>query len=212
MEFYNLATAAINLILSNPTESIALVALILAVWQGWVARKHNKLSVEPAIILYCEHVSDPKAEKWVMYLKNTGLGPAIVDEYIVGIFGKGFIRGELDESAWIELLRNSTGSKVKLLSFRAMQRGFLVGAGDIIELVSITFKKTNFDPSSEIVSALRYKTLYQERRYAGAGVRGRAVFMPIDFNDFLSFPRWFKRLVRDLREVRRLRAKSGLEP
>lgn len=54
------------------TLIIAAVALIFSVWQFAIQRRHNKLSVEPHLVVEGRWVKGDR----LSYLKNVGLGPA----------------------------------------------------------------------------------------------------------------------------------------
>jgi hypothetical protein len=69
----------------NAAELIALSALILAIWQGYVARLHNKLTVQPHLIL--ETLIQWDEPQLSIFLENVGIGPAIIENYYVYIDG-----------------------------------------------------------------------------------------------------------------------------
>lgn len=67
------------------TAIIALCALVFSIWQGVQARKHNKLSFRPHLTTW----THSEAEKgfYTVELINNGLGPAIIEDFVVKIDG-----------------------------------------------------------------------------------------------------------------------------
>lgn len=62
---------------------VAVCALSLTVWQGWMTRKHNQLSVMPAICSW-NHSDEKTFHYWI---KNKGHGTAKIDEFKLLING-----------------------------------------------------------------------------------------------------------------------------
>ncbi|GGQ30734.1 hypothetical protein [Shewanella litoralis] len=63
---------------NSASEIIALSALGLAIWQGVSTRRHNRLAVKPHLDFSSKY-SD--GETFTLWLKNDGIGPAIVKKY-----------------------------------------------------------------------------------------------------------------------------------
>lgn len=65
---------------------IALCALVFSIWQGIVARRHNRLSVRPHLSTWTHRV----AEKGFYSIEviNNGIGPAIIEEFTIKVDGK----------------------------------------------------------------------------------------------------------------------------
>lgn len=61
---------------------IAVFALIVSVWQGYISRKHNELSVTP-ILHFISGALQQKADKntteYKISITNNGIGPCIID-------------------------------------------------------------------------------------------------------------------------------------
>lgn len=70
---------------SNVQSIVAILALFVAVWAGYLSRRHNRLSVRPELMQY----SDASEEDLVFRLgvRNSGLGPARILSF--GITCKG---------------------------------------------------------------------------------------------------------------------------
>ena len=65
----------------------ALCALFIATFSLWTARRHNSLSVRPHISIV-RVIANMDGKKEGLYLRNHGLGPALVDELIIEIDAK----------------------------------------------------------------------------------------------------------------------------
>lgn len=73
-----------ELIVSITATIISLSAFGVAVWQGYVARRHNRLSVKPMLHFDFGVVKDDL----ILTIKNTGIGPAIIRAWTVTFNGK----------------------------------------------------------------------------------------------------------------------------
>lgn len=79
------------------TVIVAMVAVGVSVWQGFVARRHNRLSVTPTIRF------DTYLDTSKLLLINTGVGPAIIEKMIVTVDGKNVEEYELLHAAFRRL-------------------------------------------------------------------------------------------------------------
>ncbi|MAF34301.1 hypothetical protein CMO91_00475 [Candidatus Woesearchaeota archaeon] len=133
------------------------------------ARRHNVLSVTPNV--YLSTFIDSKACSVTFYISNNGLGPALIDEFIVSVNDKEFDRDkdviEYLRATWIDI----RGLKLHLLSRK--KREFLE-AGTKKELLSITFPippdlsgdviiNTLSDVKARINFKVKYMDLYENR-------------------------------------------------
>lgn len=65
----------------NVASIIALSALGITFWQGWLSRQHNKLSVRPHLIIHFA-IDEQKEGCLLRYtLTNEGLGTAVIKSY-----------------------------------------------------------------------------------------------------------------------------------
>ena len=118
----------------------AVCALVATIWQGVVARKHNRLSVKPVLTLYREE-SDGK-----IYIKNNGTGPALIREYELYKDGRLIEEGDVQSS--IPLLARAA----------SLTTGVALAPGDTIDLIeSRTYMDGTHVPPLE---ALRIRILY----------------------------------------------------
>lgn len=73
-----------ELLISFTATAISLSAFGVAIWQGYVTRRHNRLSVKPML-----HFDIGMTEtRLVLMLKNTGVGPAVIERFRVEINGE----------------------------------------------------------------------------------------------------------------------------
>jgi len=72
---------------------IALAALGVSIWQGYISREHNKLSVRPHLefILHCKTTEDFR-----LILRNSGLGPALISKISLFVDNKEFVFNDSD--------------------------------------------------------------------------------------------------------------------
>jgi hypothetical protein len=70
-------------IISLSAIVIAISSLAVSIWQGFVSRRHNRLSVTPLLAIDFKFTSDACLNG--IYIKNTGLGPAIIKSFCISI-------------------------------------------------------------------------------------------------------------------------------
>jgi hypothetical protein len=75
-----------NFIGNNAEQLISLLAFVVAIGSFWVQRKHNRLSVKPHLITFTDNEEDKK--RVVVWLKNNGIGPALIKSFEFRLDGK----------------------------------------------------------------------------------------------------------------------------
>ncbi len=68
------------------TTIIALCALALSIWQGMQTRRHQRLSFRPHLTTCSE--TDIANGSYLIELINNGIGPALIEEFLVKVDGK----------------------------------------------------------------------------------------------------------------------------
>lgn len=158
---------------NNPAESIALLALILTIWQGWLSRKHNILSVRPSIILTTNTEKiDKEKRRITVTIRNSGLGPAEILDYAFGKYNGEIISGQMTPDAWGHLLAKLCNLKNVKLESTQLAKSRFISPGEEINLLSATHEKPQdreFDIHQETCLAIKYKSLYGEKFYGGYG-------------------------------------------
>jgi len=79
--------------IASAAAFIALCAFFVAIWQGYISRKHNRLSVRPKLDIHTLCIDN---EPIVIELRNYGLGPAIVKDIKYEIGGNKFKSDKTD--------------------------------------------------------------------------------------------------------------------
>jgi hypothetical protein len=75
--------AAADLLTDNAALIVAVCAFFVAVYQAYATRRHNRLSVTPHLVVFTDRRNDNGQAKFVVKLRNSGLGPAIIRTYEV---------------------------------------------------------------------------------------------------------------------------------
>ena len=71
---------------------VAVLALVVAIWQGILTREHNRLGVTPHIDIFGPSVEPDEndAPHYGLLLDNSGLGPARIIDYTLYLDGEAF--------------------------------------------------------------------------------------------------------------------------
>ncbi len=144
---------------------IALLALGFSIWQGWQIRIHNKLSVRPHLTTWIN--TDAEKGYYTIELINNGIGPALVEEFLLKVDGK-IISGQGSEP--IEKVLKIILPNLKYTSLHGyVSRGYSMTAKEKIIIVAIQFLKQHFPPLEFMNDAFNrasldiyYKSFYKE--------------------------------------------------
>ena len=147
----------------NASELIALAALGLAIWQGFIARRHNKLSVRPHLsFTSCFLDEDPH---FSIDLTNDGLGTAIITNYKVQI--DGVTQPDTGKNFVIDACRKLDIPNRKSSAGRYFSNGDSIAAGSTMNLIKIVLKNDSFlerhssyKELDRIQLIIQYKSLY----------------------------------------------------
>lgn len=148
------------------TTVIALCALALSIWQGIQTRRHNRLSFMPHLTTW----SNRDAEKgfYRIELINNGIGPALIEEFLVKVDGK-VISGQGTEP--IEKGLKIIFPNLDYTSLHGyVAKNYSMAAKEKVTIVAIQFLKQPF-PSPEFVEhaynrvslEIAYKSFYEEQ-------------------------------------------------
>lgn len=77
--------------ISNLTLVVAACTLLTTFWQGYLARRHNTLSVRPRLSWNRSYVRTATGAEITFTLTNNGVGPAIVQERFFGVKGARYV-------------------------------------------------------------------------------------------------------------------------
>lgn len=145
---------------------IALSALAYSIWQGIQARKHNRLSFRPHLTTWSH--SDAEKGFYAVELINNGIGPAVIDEFVIKVDEKR-ISGE-----GVEPLEKALKIIFPNLSYQAhhsyVARGYSMAPKERCTVVAIQFTGHQHPPKEFVEHAINrgdmeiaYKSFYEER-------------------------------------------------
>lgn len=171
-EFQCKAAGVVQLLDLNNSEIIAicsgivaLCALAVSVWQGYLMRKHNQISSRPHIEIIFDRNDDIKIN-----LKNGGFGPAIITKATAKLGGIEIILK--NENDYLRLI-NSLASPPHNLEFSCywLERNTVISAGDELNLLTIHgadnhqgIRRIMLRALDELEVIVEYRCLY-ERPY-----------------------------------------------
>jgi len=125
----------------------AISALGATIWQARIAREHNRLSVRPVLTLHRN-----EAEGYIE-LKNSGFGPALVQEYEVYLSGTQIDLSDMSDVLPVEFI----APEIKV--------GAAIAAGASIMLVRvITPHASCVEPMQNLNFRVEYQSIYGETR------------------------------------------------
>lgn len=147
------------------TTVIALCALALSIWQGMQTRRHNRLSFRPHLISWTNR--DAEKGFYTIELINNGIGPALIEEFLVKVDGK-VISGQGTEP-----IENGLKILFPNLEYTSLHgyvaKDYSMAAKDKVTIVAIKFLKQPF-PTLEVMDRaynrvsldIPYKSFYGE--------------------------------------------------
>lgn len=150
-------------IIAVASAAIALTALAVAIWQGILMRRHNRLSLRPHLT-FRQMMSEANPQ-FSLELLNNGLGPAIIRRFQVLIDGK---REEhFEAQGWMALL-DLIGLKGRAIGTSCEPDEFLA-SGQSLQLIKYESQPTPIE-TRELRKALRrieihigYQSVYTDR-------------------------------------------------
>lgn len=145
---------------------IAVIALAVAVWQGFESRKHNRLSVKPAMAFLIQKAKGK--EPVGLSLKNHGAGPAFIRKFTIWIDGKAIT--SITRGGWAEAtlrmgLANilfRTGSVTQKTVFAPGDERFLFGIKPENQTTENVERFRNAISSHKLRVEVIYASLYDE--------------------------------------------------
>ena len=94
--------------LSYSAAIIAVVALGVSIWQGYLTRHQNRLSVRPLLFAFADFTRGQKESGLI--LTNRGYGPALLNESSVYLEGEA--KRAMTRETWQEVMRSGGMSVV----------------------------------------------------------------------------------------------------
>mgnify|MGYP000754828852 CR=1 FL=1 len=137
---------------------IAICALGLTIWQGWMTREHNRLSVQPAICSWA-HQDENNAHYWI---QNKGHGTAKISSFDFYVKGK---------KATTEELRQVIRQRIKNYGDNEIHIGIFESnsyfeKGEKVDLIKITTTNNETKPVpfeailDDCQLIVKYRSLY----------------------------------------------------
>jgi S-formylglutathione hydrolase FrmB len=130
---------------------VAVSALAVSIWQAWLMRQYQVLSVKPHLDVSLS-ASQTNGNAFVVYFPNAGVGPAFIESIEVRLGNvKQSIQTENDIRTLIGLLVNTNELKY---SFQIVDENSAISSGDRIDFLSVSASN---DPSilTQLRSTLR---------------------------------------------------------
>lgn len=159
---------SLEVIISVASSLIALCALCFTIWQGFLTRKHNRISYKPHLTSW----SHKELQQGIFALDviNNGLGPAVIKEFTISVDGEA-IEGKgssLVESA----IRKIFAGKRYTAHYEFMGASYVMGAKDRCRVVVIKFEGTTIPTTNEVEQAIErtrleinYESFYGDKFY-----------------------------------------------
>jgi hypothetical protein len=144
---------------------IALCSLIISIWQGYLMRMHNRISLRPKIdINYRTHNGDLLG----ITLQNNGFGTAIVSKTEIRFNDQVFLFHSIDE--WYSFMEHVLPHRVQCrYTGFTPDKDYSIAAGDSVELFVIEPDEAAGDYIEQkfIIDKLKfnitYRSLYNEK-------------------------------------------------
>lgn len=151
---------------------IALCSLGATIWQGWISRSHNRLSVRPMLVWVRDRTLDESGITLRFSIKNLGVGPAIVKEQSFKLNGDVFALKALGGDYVRDVAMQALGSRFSYVLRRHGLPGIesAIPPGGECIVAELEFPGANeqvmeaLHESTDVSFSLRYESLYGERR------------------------------------------------
>lgn len=146
---------------------IALCALFATIWQAWLTRTHNRLSVRPHLICHRIRNETDSGLEIALVIRNVGVGPAFIADRYFTVAGNRWLSDSSDQIP--PLLEHIIGRKIE---YKLAQHGLpgvstAIPPGDAHELVRIFLPITAVQAEKAIDDSVKnaafhiqYKSLY----------------------------------------------------
>lgn len=135
---------------------IALFAFLVAIWQAYISRKHNRLSVKPKLDLYTLCID---SEPIKIQLMNYGLGPAVISDITYEIGGKKY-RSDKTETLmeFTDIFKKPID--VGVITYYTIHDQTIINANNSVDLLIFENSHTNKQYISDICNKLNDLTIY----------------------------------------------------
>ncbi len=135
-----------NKLVSVVAVFIALLALLVSLYEGYEIRKHNRLSLKPYLDLQIHFENNEALE---ISIENAGLGPAIIQNFEIHADGQ-------KARNWNHAMEIIDVSRFSYLN--NLQAGEIIPPGESITLIKVDTLLKNYG----ITFVLNYTSMYEE--------------------------------------------------
>ncbi len=140
---------------------VALISVMIAVWEGAEMRSHNRLSVKPMLIFnktytVTKTVDEPDQIVMTLSAVNSGMGPAIVSDLDLNIVGAD--GGKTPFENWNTAL-TAAGYSGLILITSDIGVGGVIEKGDETVLVSLEWNDGDYE---RLDFRMGYESIYEE--------------------------------------------------
>jgi hypothetical protein len=149
--------------ISIASAAIALFAFGVTIWQGWIARAHNILSVTPLL-----HMSIDDTDGLKYSIENHGLGPAIIKSFVIRVGNNVYENPVRDP--YLEVIKTINLCSMEYEYFLPTKDSALLPENPKI-LLSLKFTGINSDMYSysqaeeKIEFVVQYQSIYRKKTF-----------------------------------------------
>lgn len=155
-----------KLVADNSSSIIAICALALTIWQGYITSRHNKLSVAPYLTTWVS--ADGDSGVYSIEIVNNGIGPALIKAFRI------FVDGIEIKGSESELVENATKMLFGNYEYQSsncfLTNGYMMADKNKHEVFSIKFigqRKPNFQEYKQTIERARlvieYESIYKDK-------------------------------------------------
>lgn len=141
-------------IIALSTAIIALAAVGIAIWQGYLNRAHFRLSVKPHIVV---HWAILPGQPVTFTMTNNGLGPAIIKKFFVVIDGKEFNADETEPFPKCLQMLNLLGTEY---TYHLPTKGDAVGVNQKLILLELKGSNVAHEELAGILERMKFKVIF----------------------------------------------------
>ena len=135
-------------IVSNFTaEIIAICALFFTIWQAFIQRKHNKVTVKPHLYQVNNRDKNNNEARLQVMVTNNGLGPAFINKFQIYFNGV-----ECDDAE--KAVKNAIGNITESYSFSTLGDESAMAQNETKSILSVAFQAQSWKEIEEVEKKL----------------------------------------------------------
>lgn len=165
-------------VIATSSVFVAILAFFATVYQAWIARHHNRLSVRPHLVWHIGRRNAPSGAGIVYSVKNLGLGPAIITERYFTKDGIRFVAPGLQTDEVPDFLHHVIGRKFeyRLNVFGTPGKNAAIPSQGEVVIADIDFPSQSLaqiatfeQVAGNVAFHINYESLYGEKFELHAG-------------------------------------------